>query len=191
MDVNVTSWGEVEITAETTVTIDLEDVLNEVKTDQLIDALDYNGTDWVGVLIEKSGASAVLEEVGEEDLKEYIRENGLSVDTETDFVQGVIDNMLLPDVGKAAQENGDVDALLFGIDSEYIQKHIENHRGGFTLENVPVDDLIGALEAADALPGVKVPAEVAQAFKVASDFINGTYFDIHNGQLAGKRFIIE
>lgn len=190
MDVNVTSWGEVEITAETTVTIDLEDVLNEVKTDQLIDALDYNGTDWVGVLIEKSGASAVLEEVGEEDLKEYIKENGLGSD-ETDPVQSVVDNDLWEQVGGEAQANDKVDALLFGIDSEYIQKHIENHRGGFTLENVPVDDLIGAIEAADALPGVKVPAEVAQAFKVASDFINGTYFDIHNGQLAGKRFIIE
>ena len=60
-----------------------------------------------------------------------------------------------------------------------------------TLNECSTTQLIDALEAADALPGTKVPAEVAQAFKIASDFINGSYFDIHTGQLAGKRFIIE
>ena len=40
MDVNVTSWGEVEVTAETTVSINLDDVLNGVSVAELIDALE-------------------------------------------------------------------------------------------------------------------------------------------------------
>lgn len=138
MQVSVSSYGSVEITDEVTIEADLEDVLNECSTDQLLEALNYQGVDWVATMVNGGDVDAILEEIG------------------TDAIE------------------------------DYMVRH-----GGFTLESVPVDDLIGALEAANALPGVKVPADVAQAFKIASDFINGSYLDIHNGQLAGKRFIVE
>lgn len=82
MDVNVTSWGEVEITAETTVTIDLDDVLNEVSVEKLIDALDYNGTDWIGTLVEKQGADSILGEIDEDDIKRYANDHGIVIEEE-------------------------------------------------------------------------------------------------------------
>lgn len=94
MDVNVTSWGEVEITAETTVTIDLDDILNEASVEKLIDALDYNGTGWIGTIVEKQGADSILGEIDEDDIRRYVKDNGIIVEEEAKLDDFTIDELV-------------------------------------------------------------------------------------------------
>lgn len=64
---------------------------------------------------------------------------------------------------------GYVDDLLDHIGTEVAQEYIEDH-GGFTLENVSVEDLQGALEAKGVKPNF--PAPITDALNVLFDYFN-------------------
>lgn len=183
MNVNVTSWGEVEITAETTITVNLDDVLNEASAKQLIDALDYSGTDWIGTLVKKQDAESILEEIDEEDLRQYVKDNGIIIGENSsldDFsTQELVDELGVRD---------SIHEMLMCVSSDIIQEHMEKRRGGFTLENVPNEDLIGALTERDALPGIKISDIEVNALRVLFNFFTGLAPET---KIVGKRFIIE
>ena len=183
MDVSITSWGEVEITAETTITVDLDDVLNEVSVEQLIDALDWQGADWVGTIVKKQGAESILDEIDEDDLKAYVKDNGLGA------VDATLDDFGIQELIDELNARNCVHDMLMCVDSEFIQEHMEQCRGGFTLENVPKEDLIGAL-GARGLYVVTVPVEVAKAFSTVTEFLNEKNVPALT-ELGGARFIIE
>lgn len=182
MYVNVTSWGEVEITAETTVTIDLEDVLNKCSTDQLLEALNYQGVDWVATMVNGGDVDAILEEIGEEDLKAYVKDNGLGT------VDPVLDDFCTQELIDELNTRDSIHEMLDCVDSDIIQEHMEKRRGGFTLENVPNEDLIGALTERDALPGIKISDIEVNALRVLFNFFTGLAPET---KIVGKRFIIE
>lgn len=63
----------------------------------------------------------------------------------------------------------DLDDILDYVGVEAAQEYVENH-GGFTLEDVSVEDLQGALEAKGVKPNF--PAPITDAINVLFDYFN-------------------
>jgi len=202
--------GRVSV-SDVEVELDLEELLDEVDSQSMKDKLEERGermdTDEMistlindnqeramleemdnGTILEIIGADEFLAEMDETEVVDYCRNNGL-FDEDADPVDRVFADLLLPEVGAAAMKLGQVDDLLRGIDSEFIQKHLENVRGGLTLENVPTQEMIDCLENERDVRvsgGFTLSSEVVNAIQVLNDFTK--FIEASKGGYEGKRF---
>ena len=162
MDINITTYGTVEVTDEVTIEADLEDILRECSSVQLMDALEWQGTDWIGVLVNKGDADDIMSELGSDAMEDYIKEHGggtLSMVSDHDLINEVINR----DLEKSA--------IADYFDRDHVLEILSDL--GYNTDEA-----------------VEVPADVAEALVKVSYFINGIYFDVHSGTLVGKRFIL-
>lgn len=84
-------------------------------------------------------------------------------------VPDIIGDIDTDDLIDELRERGDLVNILDEFEIEEIQTHVES-RGGFTLENVPTEDLQGALAERNVKP--QVPVEVIDAINLLFDYFN-------------------
>ena len=206
---SINSYGGVTVT-DVEVELDLDEFLDEVDSDSLRAKLDERGelmdTDEMistlindnqeramleemdnGNVVEILGADELLAEMDEDTVVDYCRNNGLINDV--DHIEEIIVAKQLPELVDALMGLGQIDDLLHAIDSEFIQKHLENLRGGLTLENVPTQEMIDCLENERDVRvsgGFTLSSEVVNAIQVLNDFTK--FIEASKGGYEGKRF---
>ena len=194
---SINSYGGVTVT-DVEVELDLDEFLDEVDSDSLRAKLDERGelmdTDEMistlindnqeramleemdnGNVVEILGADELLAEMDEDTVVDYCRNNGLINDV--DHIEEIIVAKQLPELVDALMGLGQIDDLLHAIDSEFIQKHLENLRGGLTLENERDVRVSG---------GFTLSSEVVNAIQVLNDFTK--FIEASKGGYEGKRF---
>jgi hypothetical protein len=140
-----------------------------------------------GNVVEILGADELLAEMDEDTVVDYCRNNGLINDV--DHIEEIIVAKQLPELVDALMGLGQIDDLLHAIDSEFIQKHLENLRGGLTLENVPTQEMIDCLENERDVRvsgGFTLSTEVVYAIQTLNDFTK--FLENSKGGYEGKRF---
>jgi len=206
---SINSYGGVTVT-DVEVELDLDEFLDEVDSDSLRAKLDERGelmdTDEMistlindnqeramleemdnGNVVEILGADELLAEMDEDTVVDYCRNNGLINDV--DHIEEIIVAKQLPELVDALMGLGQIDDLLHAIDSEFIQKHLENLRGGLTLENVPTQEMIDCLENERDVRvsgGFTLSTEVVYAIQTLNDFTK--FLENSKGGYEGKRF---
>jgi len=203
-------YGGSVTVSDVEVELDLEELLDEIGSDDLRNKLEERGeymdTDEMistlinddqeramleeidnGAIVEIVGTDELLAEMDEDAVVDYCRNNGLINDE--DHIDAIISNRQLPELVDALMGLGQIDDLLSGIDSEFIQKHLENVRGGLTLENVPTQEMIDCLENERDVRvsgGFTLSSEVVHAIQVLNDFTK--FIEASKGGYEGKRF---
>ena len=201
--------GRVSV-SDVEVELDLEELLDEVDSQSMKDKLEERGermdTDEMistlindnqeramleemdnGNVVEILGADELLAEMDEDTVVDYCRNNGLINDV--DHIEEIIVAKQLPELVDALMGLGQIDDLLHAIDSEFIQKHLENLRGGLTLENVPTQEMIDCLENERDVRvsgGFTLSTEVVYAIQTLNDFTK--FLENSKGGYEGKRF---
>jgi len=173
----------------------------------------YTVTDQVEVSIEFS-ATDLLSGVSDRAIADEANDRGMYVGTDVEevikqvkdageertFLEGIdnseivrvcgADELLLTfdseDIANIS-EGGALDEFLSKVDSEYIQKYMVTRGGGFTLESVNDEDLLGAVEQRNLhTPGFTLTSEVIHAAHVMNEFTT-MIFNSRDGY-KGKRF---
>jgi hypothetical protein len=139
----------------------------------------------LGTVIEILGEDEILTEMDDDDILKYAQENNIVPDDMS------LDDVATTELVNELMQRNKLDALLGEMDSEMIQAHLIHKRGGFTLEEVPTEEMISCLENERGviIGGFTVTAGVAQAFRTLAEFCRV----IENGSkegLEGKRFIL-
>lgn len=135
----------------------------------------------LGTVIEILGEDDILSEMDDETIQKYAQDNNLVAESVLDDwgTEALVDELM---------QRNDYDALLSALDSEFIQAHLVNKRGGFTLESVPTEEMISCLENERdvRVGGFTLTSEVIHAARVLDEFTS-YIFNSKDGY-EGKRF---
>lgn len=155
----------------------IESLVNDDQERSMLDQMD------LGTVIEILGEEDILSEMDDDTIQKYAEDNNLVAESTLDDwgTEALTDELIQRD---------DTDAILSLIDSEMIQSHMINKRGGFTLEDTDTELLLAELgtRKVQANGTFTVTEEVAKALFVLSDFVN--FIGMSEGGYEGKRFVL-